>query len=302
MDLTTANPRLVKSGIDHIIALDGMQNPPLWKKFIKGNKDVNGQKYINVDSVSYLGYQPTMNEGAVHMVESMDTPFSMEVTPQQYGLAGLFSELAIKTDYYGKLQQFGEALARSRYDTEELVACNLLNLGFTAPGSGGTQTLDNLALFSAAHTAFTGTQSNLNTSLALSQANLETAVTAARRRYSHRGIPRQYMREYMLIVPPALELLAKRLVNSTLIPGSANNDKNVLQGMEVLVHPFLTSSTSWFLCEKSPDSPPLYRLQGAIPDYSEAEKIKDPRGIKYYNGALYTFFAGNWRGVHGCQA
>jgi hypothetical protein len=302
MDFTTTNARLVKSGIDDIIDLAGKANAPLWKQFVKGSKSVNGQKYIKVDSVSYLGYMPAMNEGATHTIDSMDTPFNMEVTPQQYGLGGLFTELAMKTDYYGKLAMFGAALARSRFDTEEAVAVNLLNLGFTAPGSGGTKTLDNVALFSAAHPVHVGTQSNLNTSLALSQANLETAVAAARLRKNHRGIPRQYMGELKLIVPPALEYLAKRLTNSALIPGSANNDTNVMRGMEVLVHPFLTSTTSWFLCAQDPSMNALYRLQGAIPDYSEQEMIKDPRAVKYTNGSLYTFYAGDWRGIHGCQA
>lgn len=304
MEFTASNARLVKKGIDQFIDLNLEGNKPLWKTFVKGSKSAAGQKFIKVDSISHLGYMPAMNEGAVHALDRMDTPFSMEVTPQQYGLAGLFTALAMATDLYDKLQEFAAALARSKMDTEEAVAANLLNLGFVAPGSGGTQTLDNAALFSASHVAADGVpvQSNLLTGATLSQTNLEVAVTAARQRFNHRGLPRQYMGGLTLHVPPALLLLAQRLTGSTLIPGSANNDKNVLQGMTVVSNPFLTSSTSWFLTADSPSSPVLYRLQGALPDYSDHEMIKDPRAVKYYNGTLYTFYAGDWRGIQGCQA
>lgn len=302
MNFTTVTPTLVKSGLDKIIDISGKQSPAVWRNYVMGDVSANGQKSVKIESFSGVGLQVAMNEGATHAVDAMETPYDMEVTPQQYGLAIILTELAINTDYYGKLKEAGMSLAQSRKDTESSVASNLLNLGFTAPGSGGTKTLDNVALFSASHTAATGTQSNLNTSLALSQANLETAVAAARRRYNHRGVVRQYLGPLKLIVPPALEYLALRLVNSSLIPGSANNDKNVLQGMQVVVEPFLTSTTSWFLCASSPANTALHRLQGAIPDYSHADKQYNPRVVMYTNGALYTFFAGDWRGIHGCQA
>lgn len=302
MNFTTVTPTLVKSGLDKIIDISGKQSPAVWRNYVMGDISSNGQKYVKIESFSGVGLQVAMNEGATHPVDAMETPYDMEVTPQQYGLAIILTELAIDTDYYGKLKEAGMSLAQSRKDTESAVAANVLNLGFTDPGSGGPKTLDNVAFFSASHTAASGTQSNLNTSLALSQANLETAVAAARRRYNHRGVVRQYLGPLKLIVPPALEYLALRLTNSALIPGSANNDKNVLQGMQVIVDPFLTSTTSWFLCASNPANTAIHRIQGAVGDYSHAEKIYDPRIVKYTNGAMYAFCVGDWRGMHGCQA
>lgn len=51
-----------------------------------------------------------------------------------------------------------------------------------------------------------------------------------------------------LLIPPDLEFEARRLLNSTLIPGSANNDINVLRNsLNIVVSHYLTSTSAWYI-------------------------------------------------------
>ena len=62
------------------------------------------------------------------------------------------------------------------------------------------------------------------------------------------------MQDLYLVVPPALEMLADRIVNSTGLPGSADNDRNSIKArrnIEIVVNPLLTSTTAWFLLAKN---------------------------------------------------
>ena len=92
---------------------------------------------------------------------------------------------------------------------------------------------DGLPWFDGAHTIGGGssTYSNISTSLALTEANLETVLTTMRHTNAvdDRG-DRVVIRPTHLVVPPALIFTANKILNSVQLPGSANNDVNPLQG------------------------------------------------------------------------
>jgi hypothetical protein len=50
-----------------------------------------------------------------------------------------------------------------------------------------------------------------------------------------------------LVVSPKLKGLAERILYSTLSQGTANNDKNTISGIELIVVPQLGNSDMWFL-------------------------------------------------------
>jgi hypothetical protein len=55
---------------------------------------------------------------------------------------------------------------------------------------------------------------------------------------------------WILYVPPQLEMLADRLLNSTLLPGSVDNDVNPIKrrrNIRILTNPYLTDQDAWFL-------------------------------------------------------
>jgi hypothetical protein len=98
--------------------------------------------------------------------------------------------------------------------------------------------------------ANTATPFNLTVSLALSSTNLQTVLTTMRdtNAVDDRG-QKVMIRPRDLIVPPGLEFTAKNILNSALVPGSGNNDINVVQGMlNPVVWRFLTDDTdAWYV-------------------------------------------------------
>jgi len=91
--------------------------------------------------------------------------------------------------------------------------------------------------------------SNITTSAVLSESTFE----AARVKFSqamaldHRG-QRISLVPNFIMVPPALESLAQRIVGSPQLQGTPNNDINPNFGrFQVIVNPFMSSSTGWFL-------------------------------------------------------
>jgi hypothetical protein len=93
---------------------------------------------------------------------------------------------------------------------------------------------------------------NLTVLQALNSTNVQTVQTTMQ---STNGVDERGNRilvmPNVLLVPPGLEHSAKVIVNSALVPGSANNDVNTLQGMfEVVSNPYLTDvSDAWWLLD-----------------------------------------------------
>lgn len=85
--------------------------------------------------------------------------------------------------------------------------------------------------------------------LALSGDNLKTVLTLMTdtNAYNERG-ERIVIAPDVLVVPPSMEYDARTILESTLLPGSPNNDKNVLQGLlRLVVWRYLEDSDAWFV-------------------------------------------------------
>lgn len=117
---------------------------------------------------------------------------------------------------------------------------------------------DGVSFFNAAHPERTGsstTYSNINASLAFSSANLQSVNQIMR--YTNaidgRGNRVDILPD-VLVVPPVLEFDAAQVLNSTLLPGTTNNDINPLLGrMRIVVNPYLSddaaaaATAGWFV-------------------------------------------------------
>lgn len=111
---------------------------------------------------------------------------------------------------------------------------------------------DGLPFFDTAHTLSDSptTLGNHTASLALTRANLETVLTTIRQTNAidDRGNRIQLMPN-ALVVPPALDFTARRIVNSTV--SDADMQINPVQGaLQVIVNPYLTDDTdSWYVAQ-----------------------------------------------------
>ena len=111
---------------------------------------------------------------------------------------------------------------------------------------------DGLPFFDTAHADLAGnTYANHVVSAALTSTTLQAATILMENTNAKdsRG-NRILIRPDTLLVPSALQFSAATLLNSTLLPGSANNDVNPLQSKYNLISwPALTQSAGWFLGE-----------------------------------------------------
>jgi hypothetical protein len=116
-----------------------------------------------------------------------------------------------------------------------------------------------------ATTSSNTTQSNASdTSLALSEINLETGRTAIRRQTDDKDLPMNIgSGKLILVVPDSLEKAAQIYTKGTLRPSTANNDINIYDGiMTVISSKWINSQnggsdSAWFLVD-SMKSPLVY--------------------------------------------
>lgn len=101
----------------------------------------------------------------------------------------------------------------------------------------------------------------------LTEANLAVGINAMFQRTDSQG-RQMNIRGVWLVVPPILEITARKILESTLLPGSANNDVNVVQNyiLGVAIDPYIdtTGGQPWYLVADPQAIPGITvaRLQG----------------------------------------
>jgi phage major head subunit gpT-like protein len=198
-----------------------------------------------------LGLFPEKPEGEQIAYDSFIQGPIKRWVAKTYGLGLKISEELIEDSLYpdvpSEMGEMTKELGNSAAETMELIVHDMFNNGTaTTNHTAG----DGLALFSTVHKSLNGaTWSNRSAADgALAAATLRQAFLDFENTLSDRGI-QQVQKPKYLLVPPALEYTARELVHSTYTPEDNNNSINTLQSrnLEILMSPFLTSSTGWGL-------------------------------------------------------
>ncbi len=183
--------------------------------------------------------------------------------------------------------------------TREQKGMALFRGGFTT-----TLTNDGAALFSDSHTTVSGDTVDNKSTSALDDTSLNTGLTALAEQKDQSGVV-VGRRAKVLLVPPALYKQAVILTDSSLRPGTANNDANVYSskyGLVVKQSPYLGaansggSDTAWFLLS---DMHSIYRWvrEGFNTDYIGPEySVNDEAAYKMRFAEVFgaTQFDGVW--------
>jgi phage major head subunit gpT-like protein len=140
--------------------------------------------------------------------------------------------------------------------TKQTKAASVLNNGFTAGVYAGG---DGVALFSTAHPLVSGgTNSNTQSTPAdLNETSLEAAVIQIAAWTDERGLliaakPKK------LVVPPSLQFVATRLLETQLRVGTTDNDINAIVNNGSIpegytVNNYLTDTNAYFICTDVPN-------------------------------------------------
>lgn len=214
-------------------------------------------------------------------------------------------------DQYRQMEKMPKAMARSGRAKVEKDAMLPLLRGFSADigGVGASAIYDGQPLFSASHDLLDSAAVGSNlvpAGAVLNDANLKLALQIMRETKDEAGNLIQ-LKADRIIVPPALEDTALRLLGSDRLAGAPNanlNDTNKYlkqYGLEVVVLDYLGaaaggSDTHWFLQDSSTHE--LNFFWRVRPEFKWDESFDD--FIAKYRGYMrYSFGVSDWRGLVG---
>jgi len=199
---------------------------------------------------------PVKNEGSAIAYDNAQEAWTTRYNHETIALGFSITEEAIEDNLYDSLSaRYTKGLARAMAYTKQVKAAAVINNGFSASYAGG----DGVALFSTAHPLVNGgTNSNRPTTGAdLNETSLEAAVIQIAAWTDERGLliaakPKK------LVIPPALQFVATRLLETSLRVGTTDNDINALKNNGSIpegycINHFLTDTNGWYLTTDVPN-------------------------------------------------
>jgi len=206
--------------------------------------------------LSGFGSAPTKSEGSSVTFDDAQEVYTARYTMETIALAFSITEEAVEDNLYDRLaSRYTKALARSMSQTKEVKGAAILNNAFDSGFTGG----DGLELCSTLHTLASGNtfRNELATAADLNETSLEQALIDIAGFVDERGL-KIAVRGMKMIVPKELQFTTDRLLESTLRPGSADNDVNAVRNMGMLpdgysVNHFLLDTDAWFIMTDAPN-------------------------------------------------
>jgi hypothetical protein len=244
---------------------------------------------------------PVKNEGSAIAYDNGQEAWTARYNHETIAMGFSLTEEAIEDNLYDSLSaRYTKALARSMAYTKQVKAAAVLNNGFSSSYTGG----DGVALFSASHPLVSGgTNSNIPTTPAdLNETSLEAAVIQISLWTDERGLliaakPKK------LIVPPALQFVATRLLETELRVGTNDNDINAIKNNGSVsegytINHFLTDTNAWFL---TTDVPNGMKHFVRTPLQQSMDGDFDTGNVRYKSRERYSFGWSDPLGMYGSQ-
>ena len=242
---------------------------------------------------------PVKSEGAQISYDTGQETWTARYTHETSALAFSLTEEAMEDNLYDSLSaRYTKALARSMNQTKQVKAANVLNNGFSTTYPGG----DAKPLMTTDHpTVSAGDQSNEpSTAADLNETSLENAMIDIAAFKDERGL-KTNVQARRLIVPPALQFVADRLVNTPGRVSTADNDINALRNMNAIpdgysVNHYLTDTDAFFIRTDAPNGLKHF-VRTAMSTGMEGDF--ETGNVRYKARERYSFGWSDWRGVYG---
>jgi len=205
--------------------------------------------------LSGFGSAPVKSEGTAVSFDDAGEAYTARYTHETIALAFSITEEAIEDNLYDRLaSRYTKALARSMANTKQVKGAATLNNAFDSTFTGG----DGKELCATDHPLVSGNtlRNEPSTASDLNETSLENALIDIAAFVDERGL-KVSVRGLKLVVPPALQFVSDRLLESTLRPGTADNDINASRNMGMLpqgyvVNHYLTDTDAWFIKTDAP--------------------------------------------------
>ena len=248
-----------------------------------------------------FGNASVKGEGNAVEYDNATEGFTARYAHETVALAFSLTEEAVEDNLYDRLgSRYTKALARSMANTKQIKAAAVLNNAFSSSFTGG----DGVALVSNSHPlGGGGTASNRPTAYAdLNETSLEDALINVSTLVDDRNLTIA-LQGRKLIVPPALQFVADRLLQTPGRVGTSDNDINAIKNMGMVpegyvVNNYLTDTDAWFLKTDCPDG---FKHFERSPMQTSLEGDFDTGNMRYKARERYSFGYSNWRAVFASQ-
>jgi hypothetical protein len=255
--MAISRAQLLKELLPGLNALFGLE----YKRYGEEHKEIyetetSERSFEEETKLSGFSAAPVKNEGAAIAYDNAQEAWTARYNHETIAYGFSITEEAMEDNLYDSLSaRYTKALARGMAYTKQVKAAAILNNGFSAAVVYG----DGQSLFSTAHPLVSGgTNSNRPATAAdLNETSLEAAVIQIAGWTDERSLliaakPRK------LIVPPALQFVATRLLETSLRVGTTDNDINALKNNGSIpegytINHFLTDTNAWFLTTDVPN-------------------------------------------------
>ena len=235
-------------GLNALFGLEYKRYPEEHKEFLE--TETSDRSFEEETKLSGFGSAPTKREGQAIVYDDAQEAWTARYTHETIAMGFAITEEAIEDNLYDQLSaRYTKALARGMAYTKQVKAASVLNNAFSSSYLGG----DGKALLVTDHPLISGgTNANIPAvATDLNETALENAVIDIAAWTDERGLliaarPRK------LIIPPALQFVATRLLQTEFRVSTADNDINAIKTNGSIpegygIMHFLTDTDAWFL-------------------------------------------------------
>ena len=246
-----------------------------------------------------FGNAQTKAEGAGVNFDNASEAYTARYTHETIALAFALTEEAMEDNLYDRLcARYTRALARSMAHTKQVKAAATLNNAFNSAFSGG----DGKELCATDHPLAGGGTFRNEPAVAadLNETSLENALIDISTFVDERNMIIA-LRGMKMIIPPQLQFVADRLLESTLRVGTADNDVNAIRNMGMLpegytINHFLTDPDAFFI---KTDAPNGFKHFERTPLSTNMEADFDSGNMRFKARERYSFGYSDPRAVFG---
>jgi hypothetical protein len=298
--MAISRAQLLKELLPGLNALFGME----YARYGEEHKEIyetesSDRSFEEETKLAGFSAAPVKNEGSAIAYDNAQEAWTARYNHETISMGFSITEEAMEDNLYDSLSaRYTKSLARAMSYTKQVKAAAILNNAFT----GGPTYGDGVVLCSTAHPLVSGgSNSNRPTTGAdLNETSLENAVIQIAGWTDERGLliaakPRK------LILPPALQFVATRLLETSLRVGTTDNDINALKNNGSIpegyaINHFLTDTNGWFLLTDVPNGLKHFTR---MPLATSSDGDFDTGNVRYKARERYSFGVSDPLGIFG---
>lgn len=296
--------QLLRELIPGLDALFGMEYNRYENEYAEIYTEHSSERSFEQD-VKVTGFQsaPVKQEGASILFDTAQEGYTATYTMETISMGFALTEEAFEDNLYGSLSaRYSTELGRAMRNTKEIKAMVPFNTGFTALASGGYGVGDGVQIFSTAHPQVAGpTISNRPTvAVDFNETSLEAATIQIAKWTDDRGklINARVRKLYGAVDN---QYTFTRVLETTLQPGTANNDVNALRMMSAVpegffISHYMTDPDAWFLGTDVPNGAKYYNR---VPVSQKTDGDFDTGNVRVAERERYCFGYSDYLAVWG---